>query len=166
MQRALLMILFCFTSWSFAKAEEVPLDAWVGKDPFQEIGGANFFHHPQLQEDIGKLTGSKMPQSNTVRVPWPVRQADGLIVVQFCAAKECVSRNYALLVDMSSGDIGFCSYTESLSQMTYKLSLTYEHSNAVLSLNGTFNGVLPYGCLEQDTAKLAKIWRAYLVMAL
>ena len=165
MQRGLLVFLLSVFSLSIAQAEEVPLDAWVGKDPFALIGGTDFFHHPKLQDVIEKLTGTFAPESARVRVPWPVRQSENLVVVQFCDPKSCLNKNYALLLDLRTGDLGFCSFSEAPTTMSYTVKFSYQRSNATMTLNGILSNALADGCLEQDTAKLGKIWESYLLMA-
>jgi hypothetical protein len=85
------------------------LRAWVGKYPYDKIGGHQFFSYPGLPKAMRRALGTKTAQVAAVQGPEvPVVAVDGWIVAHRCQAHDCGDKNVSVLVHPASGRVVVC----------------------------------------------------------
>ncbi len=158
--KTLLGALLAALSWAGSAAAEEPtaLD-WVGHDPFERQAERTFFEVPAVDLQLRRLQW--MPDKpDKLRAPFAVEQRDGLLVAYLCDRRNCAQRNWALLLDLETGEVGLCDYTSrsTTQKMDYALSLTRSFLSARLQLSGSLSQALPNGCLDPGAENLAALW--------
>ena len=86
------------------------LRAWVGKYPYDQIGGRQFFTHAGMPAAMRRALGNKDDRRVAkVRGPEvPVVAVDGWVVAHRCQAHDCGNKNVSVLVHVASGRVLVC----------------------------------------------------------
>jgi len=143
-----------------AAAEPALLD-WLGQDPFQKREDMTLFELPVVAAELARLQWS-IQRPDLLRAPLKVGQRDSLVIVTLCERRQCADRNWALLIDQESGEIGLCDYSAKVSSsaMSYSLTLTRSYLSAKVTMSGVLSQSLPNGCLDPEGESLARLWSA------
>ncbi len=107
---AALVFAFGLSGAEAAAADFSGLRAWVGKYPYDKIGGHQFFSYPGLPAAVKRALGAKADrQMAKVRGPEvPVVAVDGWVVAHRCQAHDCGDKNVSVLVHVASGRVLVC----------------------------------------------------------
>ena len=93
-----------------AAADYSGLRAWVGKYPYDKIGGHQFFTYPGLPAAVrgalGKKHDRRVARMSGPEVP--VTAVGGWIVAHRCQAHDCGGKNMSVLVHVASGRVLVC----------------------------------------------------------
>lgn len=144
-----------------AALAEPKSEDWVGLNPFDKLEERTFFEHPPIAAQLGRL-GLSITGDPQVRAPFPVLQAEGLLVAFLCDKRSCGQRNWALLLDQETGEVAFCDYSAQFdsSATSYTLTLTRSFLSAKLQITGILSQSLPNGCLDPGAPNLVLLWSA------
>ncbi len=108
--RAVLFLVPALFGAEAAAADYSGLRAWVGKYPYDKIGGRQFFTYPGLpaamQRALGKKDDRRVAKMQGPEVP--VVATGGWIVAHRCQAHNCGDKNMSVLVHVASGRVLVC----------------------------------------------------------
>lgn len=154
----LLVLSLATLARAAAAAEPSPLD-WVGHDPFEKRGEVTLFEVPAIAQQLLRLQWQP-GKADYARAPIAVERREGLLVAALCERRNCGQHNWALLLDLESGEVALCSYLSrsSTTAMDYKLTLSRSFLSAQMELKGTLLQALPNGCLDPGAETLAALW--------
>lgn len=141
-----------------AAQEPQPLD-WLGKDPLLPQGERTLLQVPAIEAQLRRLTG--LPAGGEALIaPYDVERQGELLLAYLCDQRSCAQRNWALLIDLETGEVGLCDYTAKVSQkaMSYTLVLTRSFLSARLALSGVLSQSMPNGCLDAGSPNLPTLW--------
>lgn len=114
---ASLLCLFSITGLSYAAdlpASAEDLKGYVGKYPFDVVGGYSFFEHPKVIEALDNAAGPGTAEwVDNLDVGTPItRQEDGLIAA-VCESHNCAGNNAALAISDAGQLIALCLFSKS-----------------------------------------------------
>lgn len=155
-----ILVLLCLAALARAAAasEPTPLD-WIGHDPFEKRGEVTFFDLPAIQQQLSRLQWQP-GKADFARAPIAVERREGLLVAALCERRNCGQHNWALLLDLASGEVALCAYLarSSTTAMDYRLTFSRSFLSAQMELKGTLLQSLPNGCLDPGAETLAALW--------
>lgn len=86
------------------------LAAWVGKYPFDRVGGRQFYDYPGLRAELRRTLGAEAYRAvERIKGPEvPVVRVEGYIAAYRCMAHDCGDRNTTTIVRLARGDVVVC----------------------------------------------------------
>lgn len=107
---ALLALVPLCAPGSAVAADFSGLAAWVGKYPFDRVGGRQFYDYPGLQVAMRKTLGAAAYRAiQRIKGPAvPVVRVDGYVAAYQCMAHDCGDKNTTTIVRLAQGDVVVC----------------------------------------------------------
>lgn len=115
MKLSQLLSLFCF--WCSAEAADLPppndLSAYVGKYPFDVVGGYSLFENPAVIQALDGVAGSGTADwIDGLDVGTVIAQQEDGLIAAVCEAHNCANNNAALAMTLKGRLIALCLYSK------------------------------------------------------
>ena len=92
-----------------AAADWAAQAAWVGKYPYDRMGGVRLFESPPLAEELRRLVGPEGVRFlGGLHVETPVAREGGTLIAQACRPHACPDANGAVILDTATGGLAVC----------------------------------------------------------
>jgi hypothetical protein len=106
---ALAHLAAMFAAGSAGAAGFAGLQAWVGKYPFDRVGGKTLLDHPGVRPAIQKLLGPQYRAWSAIRGPSPpVLRVGDYIAANYCQAHDCGDKNTTILAHAARDYLVVC----------------------------------------------------------
>ena len=111
--------LFCvFCTTGLAHASDIPaaaddLSAYVGKYPFDVVGGYSFFENPKVVAAVDGAAGTGTSDwFDNLDVGAPIYQQEDGLIAAVCEAHNCSNNNAALAISTAGQLIALCIFSK------------------------------------------------------
>jgi hypothetical protein len=93
-----------------------PLSAYVGKYPFNKVGGYKFITHPTVRSAVDDAVFNKSVKAAVLSdgVAGPIRKQGSLILTWSCEPHNCGSHNWSIAIVGPKGPAAVCYHDEDL----------------------------------------------------